>query len=120
MIGGGAPPRPSVVTVATGVRLTRTARLDTSAWVLALTGGAWTLTSVLTTDGEGIILVTPLHLIYRFSGPILAYCGQNTTCTNNHGSYTCPCNTGYENFQANIGCSDLNECTHSSWNRWIG
>ena len=57
---------------------------------------------------------------HRFSGPTLAYCGENTTCSNSHGSYSCPCNGGYENFQANIGCSDINECTHPSWNPWIG
>ena len=57
---------------------------------------------------------------HRFSQASLIYCGQNTTCSNSHGSWSCPCNGGYENFLANVGCSDINECTHPSWNPWIG
>jgi len=56
----------------------------------------------------------------RFSADTLAYCGVNTVCTNSHGSYSCPCVTGYESFVANVGCSDINECTHPSWNYYVG
>ena len=56
---------------------------------------------------------------FRFSEATLAYCGANTTCVNSLGSFSCPCLTGYESFVGNVGCSDINECTHSSWNYWV-
>ena len=59
-------------------------------------------------------------MLLRFSLDTLAFCGANTACTNSIGSFSCPCNTGYENFKANVGCSDINECTHPSWNYYVG
>ena len=50
----------------------------------------------------------------RFSAATLAHCGSKTTCSNNHGSFSCPCNSGYTGFQAGVGCVDLNECAHYS------
>ena len=32
----------------------------------------------------------------RFSADTLAYCGINTQCSNSHGSFSCPCNPGYQ------------------------
>ena len=52
----------------------------------------------------------------RFSAASLAHCGSNTTCSNNHGSFSCPCNSGYTGFQAGVGCVDLNECSQYSTN----
>ena len=40
----------------------------------------------------------------------LPFCGSNTDCTNNIGSFSCSCKEGYENFVDNSGCSDINEC----------
>ena len=70
----------------------------------------------------------------RYSADTLAYCGNHTTCQNSHGSFSCPCNPGYQvrrgqhyyqyqllllfifqSFVANVGCSDINECTASGW-----
>ena len=64
-----------------------------------------------------MMTMTPLP---RFSADTLAYCGANTVCTNSLGSFSCPCAGGYEGFVANQGCSDINECTHSSWNYYVG
>ena len=43
-----------------------------------------------------ILMVT----VARFSAATLAICGSNTACSNSHGSYSCPCNTGYEGWVA--------------------
>ena len=61
-----------------------------------------------------------IFTLVRFSLDTLAFCGANTACANSIGSFSCPCNTGYENFKANVGCSDINECTHPSWNYYVG
>ena len=42
------------------------------------------------------------------------YCGQNSTCTNNIGSFTCQCNSGYKDFVPWVGCSDIDECNEGS------
>ena len=44
----------------------------------------------------------------KFEG--LRYCGMNSVCTNTIGSFTCTCNTGYNDFQAYDGCVDIDEC----------
>ena len=56
----------------------------------------------------------------RFSADTLAHCGINTVCTNSHGSWSCPCASGYQDFVASVGCSDINECTDSNWGYWVG
>ena len=43
-------------------------------------------------------------------GTGLTYCGVNTNCINEIGSFRCECQSGYENHVANVGCSDINEC----------
>ena len=40
-----------------------------------------------------------------------SYCGIEATCTNNVGSFSCPCDTGFTAHVAWVGCRDLNECT---------
>ena len=40
-----------------------------------------------------------------------SYCGIESTCTNNVGSFTCPCLTGFTAHTAWVGCRDKNECT---------
>ena len=50
----------------------------------------------------------------RFSASSLAHCGAHTSCSNNRGSFSCPCKPGYTSFQAGVGCVDLNECSHYS------
>merc|ERR1719500_2650588 len=50
----------------------------------------------------------------RFTEETLLHCGQNTTCTNSIGSFSCPCNTGYTSFVAGVGCSDFDECDYYS------
>jgi len=50
----------------------------------------------------------------RFIDASLAYCGQNTTCTNSIGSFSCPCNPGFTGFQGGVGCHDLDECSYYS------
>ena len=39
----------------------------------------------------------------------LLYCGQNTICTNNIGSFNCTCKTGFYDFSEHSGCIDNNE-----------
>ncbi|GFR57589.1 latent-transforming growth factor beta-binding protein 2 [Elysia marginata] len=39
-------------------------------------------------------------------------CPANSTCTNNVGSYTCPCDSGF--IQDADSCKDVDECTDSS------
>ena len=73
----------------------------------------------------------------RYSADTLAYCGNHTTCQNSHGSFSCPCVGGYQvtgniimkirinesfppkSFVADVGCSDINECTQAGWNEKI-
>ncbi len=38
------------------------------------------------------------------------FCGADASCTNSIGSFTCTCNTGFENYVANVGCTDIDEC----------
>ena len=38
-------------------------------------------------------------------------CGNNTTCTNTEGSFTCSCVTGYQG-DPYTTCSDINECAN--------
>ena len=38
------------------------------------------------------------------------YCGRNVDCVNYDKYYDCNCQTGYQNFVAYEGCSDINEC----------
>ena len=40
-----------------------------------------------------------------------SYCGIETTCTNNVGSFTCPCLSGFTAHTPWVGCRDKNECT---------
>ncbi len=44
-------------------------------------------------------------------GTGLQHCGSNTICTNSIGSFSCSCNSGYQNHVANQGCSDVDECS---------
>ena len=39
------------------------------------------------------------------------YCGEEATCTNSVGSFSCPCLTGFTAHEAWVGCRDINECT---------
>ena len=59
------------------------------------------------------------------------YCGENSTCSNSAGSFSCPCISGMERvrpaclsilmpgyvaFTAWVGCRDKNECTEGGHN----
>ena len=44
----------------------------------------------------------------QFEG--LVYCGSNSVCSNNIGSFTCTCNSGFNDFQPFDGCVDIDEC----------
>lgn len=57
-----------------------------------------------------------------------AYCGIESTCTNNVGSFSCPCDSGFVAHVPWVGCRDKNECTEGGhtckantdcWN-WYG
>ena len=84
------------------------------------TGSVWTLMSAVTRGDKDNDNDDDYDSLPRFSADTLAYCGANTVCTNSLGSFSCPCAGGYEGFVANQGCSDVNECTHSSWNYYVG
>ena len=47
-----------------------------------------------------LMLLVMVVTVSRFSAATLAICGSNTACSNSHGSYSCPCNTGYEGWVA--------------------
>ena len=36
-------------------------------------------------------------------------CGEWTSCVNTVGSFECICDAGFENYQLNIGCTDIDE-----------
>ena len=38
------------------------------------------------------------------------YCGSNSVCSNNIGSFTCTCNPGFNDFQPYDECVDIDEC----------
>ena len=67
-----------------------------------------------------MLTMTTHDVCPRFSGDTLAHCGIHTVCTNSHGSWSCPCASGYQDFVASVGCSDINECTDSNWGYWVG
>jgi len=52
------------------------------------------------------------------TGPGL--CGHNTSCTNTVGSFYCTCDSGYQNYQAGVGCTDINECGISEGINYCG
>ena len=43
-----------------------------------------------------------------------SYCVEHTKCTDTPGSFSCPCNSGFEKFVGGKGCSDINECQQHS------
>ena len=47
-----------------------------------------------------LMMMMMMVTVPRFSAATLAICGSNTACSNSHGSYSCPCNTGYEGWVA--------------------
>ena len=47
-----------------------------------------------------VMIVMMMVTVARFSAATLAICGSNTACSNSHGSYSCPCNTGFEGWVA--------------------
>ena len=47
-----------------------------------------------------VVIMIMMVTVARFSAATLAICGSNTACSNSHGSYSCPCNTGYEGWVA--------------------
>ena len=47
-----------------------------------------------------LVMMILMVTVSRFSAATLATCGSNTACSNSHGSYSCPCNTGYEGWVA--------------------